>query len=163
MLQFRQFIDSQRHEGLRFCIRFGPQMWIGTDPQRERATRAAPTAASARNPSRAAPSASTSPTSRPASGATPHRTPSTATSADAKPPKAPRRNPYEKGPLRRAFFDHRISASCPKSGMCSPSAVGLQSFKVSTLLRYAQSASLRHLTEKPKRGSKSLRRMAGLL
>jgi hypothetical protein len=33
--------------------------------------------------------------------------------------------------------------------MCSPSACGLQSFKVSTLLRSAQSASLRHLTENP--------------
>ena len=47
--------------------------------------------------------------------------------------------------------------------MYSPSACGLQSFKVSTLLRFAQSASLRHLTEKPSRGLLSLRMMTGLL
>ena len=49
--------------------------------------------------------------------------------------------------VRSPDFDLR-----PKSGMYSPSACGLQSFKVSTLLRFAQSASLRHLTEKPSRG-----------
>jgi hypothetical protein len=46
--------------------------------------------------------------------------------------------------------------------MCSPSASGLQSFKVSTLLRSAQSASLRHLTEKPKRELLLFRLMSGL-
>ena len=137
-------------------------MWIGTDPQRERATRAAPTAASARNPSRAAPSASTSPTSRPASGATPHRTPSTATSADAKPPKAPRRNPTRKRPASAGLFRSQDFGLMPEIRHVLP--VGLRPPKFQSV----NPPSLRSIgiPETPDREAvawiESFRRMPGL-
>ena len=61
-------------------------------------------------------------------------------------------------------FGRRISSSGRNPGGFSRSAYGLQSFKVSTLLRFAHSASLRQRTEYPLRGlwAPKYRKMSGL-